>query len=491
MHGHMSRRGLLRGLGVVGLAGLAPLWAACGGQQPAAAPTTAPAAPTTAAPAGQATTAAKPAAPATTVAATAPKPAASGPVPVTIHFSAAARYAEFVAKHSQDYVAAKVPNAKIEVLDSPGHEEHFTKLLALQASGRLGDLAYAYPAQGWLGTFSSRGMFADHDDLAKKDNFDLKQYFDGGIAFSRVDGVLRSLPWHAHAEHWTWFLNLDAFAEAGVKPPPTEPGVEWVITDELTFGPALTKRAGDKVERFGVSPKTDYLGLMAIIRAFGGDVLSDDGKQVRLGEKPARAAIQWIHDRMYKHKYTPTAAQMEGNDQQMFIGGKMAILYGPGSIGPTMAKSIGGKFQMGVAPGPKGPPPDGKLAAGVGPNTMGLLSSSKNPDVAWQVLKLHTDKEAGVQKVLFGAGAPGGRPDVYDDPRLQENFPGHKVLKYQLGIGWPENLPWNLRGREMTTAVQQTLGNVWLNATSVDQGVDATVKAAEDVLKLTDVRKEK
>jgi ABC-type glycerol-3-phosphate transport system substrate-binding protein len=180
---------------------------------------------------------------------------------------------------------------------------------------------------------------------------------------------------------------------------------------------------------------------------------------------------------------------MEGNDQQMFIGGKLAILYGPGSIGPVMAKSIGGKFKMGVAPGPKGPAPDGKLAAGVGPNTMGLTTASKNPDVAWQVLKHHTGKEAGVQKVVFGAGAPGGRPDVYDDPRLQENFPGYKVLKYQLGIGWPENLPWNLRGREMTNAVQQVLGDVWLDKVKVDEGIDKTIAAMEDVMKQSDVRK--
>ena len=481
MKRHLNRRELLRGIGVAGLAGAATLWAACGAQPPAAQPTAAP---------KTDSGAAKPAEAATTApAAAAPKPAASGPVTVVIHFSEAGRYAEFVTKFTQDVVKPQMPTVNIEVQGSPGHEEHFTKILALQASNRLGDLSYAYPAQGWLGTFSAKGMFADHEDLAKKDNFDLKQYFDGGIAFSRVDGVLRSLPWHAHAEHWTWFLNLDAFADAGAKPPPQEPGVEWVITDELTFGPALTKRVGDKVERWGVSPKTDYLGLMAIIRAFGGDIIGDDGKQIRLGEKPSRAAIQWIYDRIYKHKYTPTAAQMEGNDQQMFIGGKLAILYGPGSIGPVMAKSIGGKFKMGVAPGPKGPAPDGKLAAGVGPNTMGLTTASKNPDVAWQVLKHHTGKEAGVQKVVFGAGAPGGRPDVYDDPRLQENFPGYKVLKYQLGIGWPENLPWNLRGREMTNAVQQVLGDVWLDKVKVDEGIDKTIAAMEDVMKQSDVRK--
>ncbi len=96
-----------------------------------------------------------------------------------------------------------------------------------------------------------------------------------------------------------------------------------------------------------------------------------------------------------------------------------------------------------------------------------------------------------MQKVIFGAGAPGGRPDSYDDPKLIEAFPGVKVVKYQLGFGWQENLPWNLRGREMTQAVESTLANVWLNKMTPDEGVDATIKKMEEVLKLTDVRTEK
>ena len=156
-----------------------------------------------------------------------------------------------------------------------------------------------------------------------------------------------------------------------------------------------------------------------------------------------------------------------------------------------MWKSIGDKFKMGVAVGPNGPPPTGQKAAGVGPNCLGLLTSSKNKDQAWQVLKEHVSQDAGVQKVLYGAGAPGGRPDAYDDPKLIEAFPGVKVVKYQLGFGWQENLPWNLRGREMTAAVQSTLDNVWLNKMTPDEGVDATIKKMEEVLKLSDVRTEK
>jgi hypothetical protein len=68
------------------------------------------------------------------------------------------------------------------------------------------------------------------------------------------------------------------------------------------------------------------LDTVDFFRGKGKLVIGDDGKQIRLGEKPSRAAVQWMYDRMYKLKYTPTAALMEGNDQQMFIGGKLAIL---------------------------------------------------------------------------------------------------------------------------------------------------------------------
>ncbi len=504
----LGRRRFLRSIGALGALGTVAVIAACGGATPTAVPAKPaekPAAPAAAPP--SATTAPAANAPVSSGAATtapvvapakpaeappAAKPAAStGPVNLLIHFSDAGRYGEFVTKYTNDVVSKKFPNYKIEVQGSPGHEEHFTKMISQFAAGRSGDMGYIYPAQGWLGMMSAKGMFTDLDAQAKSDNFDLKQYFDGAIKFSRVDGILRALPWHAHAEHWTWFLNLNVFQEAGVKPPPLDAPYEWGIEQETEMLTKLTKKSGDKIERYGISPKTDYIGLFMITRAFGGDFLSDDGKSVRLGEKSGRAAMQWIYDRMYKHKVTPTAAQMEGNDQQMFIAGKLAVIYGPGSIGPTMAKSIGDKFKLGVAAGPKGPGPEGRLAAGVGPNCMGLLTSSKNKDAAWDVLKMHTSQDAGVQKVLFGAGAPGGRPDSYDDPKLIEAFPGVKVVKYQLGIGWPENLPWNLRGREMTNAVQQTLDNVWLDKMKPDEGVDATIKAMEAVLKLTDVRQDK
>jgi ABC-type glycerol-3-phosphate transport system substrate-binding protein len=489
MQTNVGRRGFLTALG---LAGLASVLAACG----AAAPTAAPPKPTEAPKPAAAAPPAQPAAPTTAPAAGA-APAAAKPaagtqqVNIVIHFSAGGRYAEFVNKYSQDVVAKKLPNVKIEVLEEPGGVESFTKMLALFAAGRSGDMGYIFPAQGWLGSFSAKGMFADHDALVKADNYDLKQFFDNAIKFSRVDGVLRAMPWHAHAEHWTWFLNLNAFEEAGVKVPPQEPPYEWKIEDEVDMLSKVVKKNGDKVERYGMINNVDSISVFMIARAFGGDLISEDGKSARIGEKPARDAIKWMHDRVYKHKYAPTASQMEGNLVQMFIAGKVAALSHAGSVGLTMRKSIGDSFKMGVVAGPNGPAPTGQKAAGVGPNCLGLLTSSKNKDQAWQVLKEHVSKEAGVEKVFFGAGAPGGRPDSYDDPRLIGEFPGVKVIRYQLGFGWQEHLPWNLRGREMTAAIQNTLDNVWLNKMTPDEGVDATIKAMDEVFKLPDVRTEK
>jgi hypothetical protein len=41
----------------------------------------------------------------------------------------------------------------------------------------------------------------------------------------------------------------------------------------------------------------------------------------------------------------------------------------------------------------------------------------------------------------------------------------------------------------MTNAVQQVLGDVWLDKVKVDEGIDKTITAMEDVIKQSDVRK--
>jgi hypothetical protein len=86
--------------------------------------------------------------------------------------------------------------------------------------------------------------------------------------------------------------------------------------------------------------------------------------------------------------------------------------------------------------------------------------------------------------VLYGAGSPGARHDCFDHPEVISRFAGAKALKYQMENTLPDPLPWNWRCNELRSAVTSNLEDIWLGNVSVDEGVDKTVAAMEDVLKL-------
>src|SRR5262249_9045534 len=70
-------------------------------------------------------------------------------------------------------------------------------------------------------------------------------------------------------------------------------------------------------------------------------------------------------------------------------------------------------FDLGIALFPKGPKGHGTQASGSG---MGITGTTKT-DSAWEWLKFVTSKDQGVGQVFGGAGSPGGRPDVWNDPK--------------------------------------------------------------------------
>ncbi|MFH1086831.1 MAG: extracellular solute-binding protein, partial [Chloroflexota bacterium] len=289
-------------------------------------------------------------------------------------------------------------------------------------------------------------------------------------------------PWHAHAGHTSQVMNLNLFEQAGLKPLPTEEPYEWKIEQELEWAKAITKVEGGKTTAWGRALSTGYDHLVGMCQAFGSHVISDDGRSVRLGEDKARQAIKWIYDRAYTHKYAPPAANIEGNERQMFFSGKLGVYQVVASHVPPMLQEVGDRFKIGTAVHPTGPA--GLAGAIFCVNTLGITSNCKNKAEAWQALTMHCGHDAGVQKVLYGAGSPGGRYDCFSDPEIIKRFAPAKLLMYQMDHTHPDPLPWNWRCDEFRAALTQNLDNIWVGKATVDEGVDQTIKALNDVLKL-------
>jgi ABC-type glycerol-3-phosphate transport system substrate-binding protein len=131
---------------------------------------------------------------------------------------------------------------------------------------------------------------------------------------------------------------------------------------------------------------------------------------------------------------------------------------------------------------PEGPPPKGQRAAVSATHVGSISSLSENPEATWKFLKFMASYESGVDKVLFGAGAPGARPDCYSDPKLLQNAPEYEVVAMAMSVARAEHTPANLRGAEMSTTFNNEMGDIWLNEVGVEEGLEKANQALQEVL---------
>jgi multiple sugar transport system substrate-binding protein len=169
--------------------------------------------------------------------------------------------------------------------------------------------------------------------------------------------------------------NTKLFREAGLEMPKED----WTWDDFLMAAKALTKGEGDnKVWGFAI-PAFNF-GLQPwFLTATGSGSLTDDWTKSNLGDPRAVEAMQFVYDLVYTHKVAPT---IEGTDAaQLFSAGKVAMT---GFGHWTIQSYIANKFtDYDVQYWPR------KVAStsvfGVG--GWGIPTSSKNPAMAWEVIK--------------------------------------------------------------------------------------------------------
>jgi ABC-type glycerol-3-phosphate transport system substrate-binding protein len=130
-------------------------------------------------------------------------------------------------------------------------------------------------------------------------------------------------------------------------------------------------------------------------------------------------------------------------------------------------------FDLGIALFPKGPKGHGTQGSGSG---MGITKSDKAAAV-WEWVKFITNKDNGIAQVFNGAGSPGGRTDVWTDPKLLAFDPIYTTIvkAYPQGAGsirWPANN----RRVDFLKAIDDNVNAYFKGETSL---ADATSKAAQ------------
>jgi multiple sugar transport system substrate-binding protein len=437
---------------------------------PAAKPTEAPKPAEAAKPAAPV---AQPAAPAKPTEAAKPAAAQQAPAPskqlggeVRLHVRAgneADTLNEYLPKFTQD-TGVKV------VVEAIPSAEYFTKLQTLIAGGTAGDV--------WWGAYRDVPRQANTkavmqlDDLASADKFDLTQYFPAAIDASRYQGKLYALPFKLHPGAAALYYNANHLTEAGVTMPEKGPASFDALIELAT---KLRKESGGKIERYGLTlPITSDSGtntlqaFMAYARAWGGDVFSEDGRKALFTEAPAKDSIRFMVDLVHTHKVAAPGQEFTQQFEDLMLAQRSSMLQAASSTKSITTKT-GGKFEVKNVTMPPGP--SGKVGSVAITDNIFINAKTKNPDGAWELVKLLCGYDVGVR--LAGgtggnaSGTSGGRKDVFVDPKLMAQ-PLHPIFVPLVENAKAPIMPANMRLDEAATTTLQTMAPVWLGERPAD-----------------------
>jgi multiple sugar transport system substrate-binding protein len=407
---------------------------------------------------------------------TAAAKALAKPVEVRWH-AASGGYGDWSAKRAEVF---NKQQDKVVVKVEP-YPEYKTKLLSMSTTGLIGDGFWHWDVEGWMAEWAHLGVSRPCDDLIDADDYDMGVYYPASVDGITFQGRTMGLPLHAHGAHSQFFYNEQMLGEAGIEPPGVDP--DWSLDDLVENAKKLTIVEGNEVVQWGWMSIRVYHALNCWVRIFGGDYLTPDGTKSILNSSEAKEAYQYLVDAIYTNKIEPEPtgdSLLLGDWRAMFAAGKLAMAQAGGHAGAGVRREVGDKFTWNAAVLPAGP--RGDRGAQITTHVGSITCASKQPQAIWEFLKFLSSHESGVDKVLEGAGAPGARPDCFEDPKVLENNPEFKSVALAMKLGKPDVIAANLRGTEVRKAIDMEFGDMWLNKQSPEEAADRVSKAVQQVL---------
>ncbi|MGH2352034.1 MAG: ABC transporter substrate-binding protein [Chloroflexota bacterium] len=344
--------------------------------------------------------------------------------PVTLRLSFPAGTAEHAIGTRGPVFEQRFPHVTLSFEPS---SEYLEKLATQIASDTVSDLMFLESDdEAFYGFWAAKGALRQLDPFVARDKYDMSVFLPQAVeALKVVDGKLWAFPYSAFMARCGLFYNKNLFAESGL-PIPTD---DWTYDDIIQHAKRMTVRRGPEVAVWGGGRKFGGdMAVMAVTRAFGGDIYSADGKKTLLASPKSQEAISWWFDRSLIDQTVANdlivgAGEAPG-PMELFQQGKLAFLMGhnPGDrVDVARALNPAG-VPWGLALMPKGPA--GRRGGAFFNSPLGMAKITKHETEAWELQKFLAEKETGV---IMGLPAPGSgqrsshfgaRKDVYQDKRV-------------------------------------------------------------------------
>jgi multiple sugar transport system substrate-binding protein len=390
----LSRRRLVRGLGVLGVGTAASaLWTACSAPSPTPAPPTpAPAKPSEAAkPAAGVPSAAPAAAPTKPAEAAKPaeptKPAAPAAQPAAktsqrtlqVWFEDDTPTKNKVQEETLKKFSEAKPGVTLTQVLVP-FDDIQTKILTGMAGGLQLDVLYTHPVLN--STFAQKDALVALDTYIKGSSINLEDFFESNLLQLRYKNKLYALPYDHECN--LYYYNADAVKAAGLEDPAAlyKQG-KWTLEKFSEYLEKLSQGTGaDRV--FGSQEVPKSLRVQApYIWGHGGEVFSDDYLAGRFNEPPALKAWEFIADHVRKGWSPNDAAQKafpNGRDG-MFNSGKLVFRPSIRAYVSTIKPGL----PVGMVPNPVFP--NGKEFTRIGNNGLGIYGKAADRDLSWEVVE--------------------------------------------------------------------------------------------------------
>jgi multiple sugar transport system substrate-binding protein len=269
------------------------------------------------------------------------------------------------------------------------------------------------------------------------------------------------------------FWNKKLYEKAGLDPekPPTT--LKELAEQATTI---REKLGGDTYGTFfgGNCPGCFVFTFWPSVWAAGGQIMNEDGTQSTINDPNMAETFKIYGDLVRKGVVMPNAKTEQGPTWTGFFPkGKIGVMPMPSTTLGLMPKDM----DIGVAPIPG---PDGGESTFVGGDVVGISSTSKHADAAWDFVKWTISDEAQVEvlaknKDVLARTDLAGNKYSKQDPRVQliNELVGKGETPYSLNFGATYNDP---TGPWLKVARSAVFG------TNVDQALSAGAKTLTDAL---------
>jgi multiple sugar transport system substrate-binding protein len=346
------------------------------------------------------------------------------------------------------------PSAEVELYRAP-YNDYISKILTLFSAGMAPDVM-AINGEDFP-IFSSKDLYLDLRPFIEKDPaIKLTDFYPQALQCYTNHGALDALP-RDIAPIAVVYYNKKKFDEAGLPYPKDS----WNVEEFLKTARRLTRREADgRTSQFGFVE--DWANWESWVYEFGGSLVDDVRKPTRcvLDSAEAVEAVQFRADLVNSYGVIPSAANITAlgglGNSDLFMNGS-AVMFFSGIWLVPQFRNIK-NFDWDVVEFPKGP--KGRRAYFVSPTAYGILKTTRNPQLAYELVTFLAGRTAQSLMAKTGLTQPASKAIAGSGAFLDGQKPRSKGFLLD-AVQYGVFRPFDPNAREWMDLVSSRLDQVW------------------------------